>query len=63
MKPNKTCQFVEEKNAFASKGDKREMSARKNYFMDRILAANFLHIPASVVIGKCSDFQKLKKTY
>lgn len=63
MKPNETCQLVEMKNAFASKGDQMGMYSRKNYFMDTILGADFLHVPVPVVLGKYSDLQKLKKTY
>lgn len=63
MRPNETCQLVEMKNTFASKGDQMEMSSRYNYFMDTVLGANFLHVPVSVVLGKCSDFQKLTKRY
>lgn len=61
IKPNETCQLIEVENAFAFKGDIVEMCSRKNYFMDTILGANFLHIPVSVVLGRCSNFLKLKK--
>lgn len=63
MKPNESCQLVEVIHVFASKGDKVKMSSRKNNVIDTILGAKFLHIPVSVVLGRCFHFQKLKRRW